>query len=54
VKYGSARKYWQKFPHKLRAPSRQTIHNLVNEPRTMGLSIHKKEKQASSAYCEVR
>jgi hypothetical protein len=44
VKYGSAKKcqknFWCKFCHE-RFPSRQTIHNLVNQLRKMGLFIDK-------------
>jgi hypothetical protein len=43
VEYGSARKCQQKF-HDERVPSKQTIHNLVNKLRIMGLLIDKKEK----------
>jgi hypothetical protein len=46
VKYGSAgkcrRKYRRKF-HDDGVPSRQTIHNLVNKLRAMGLLIDKKK-----------
>jgi hypothetical protein len=47
VTYGSARKCRQKFRRKFRderVPSRQTIHNLVNEFRTTGLLRDKKQK----------
>jgi hypothetical protein len=46
VKYGSGRKCRRKFRRKFhdeRVPSRQTIHNLVNELRTTGLLIDKKQ-----------
>jgi hypothetical protein len=55
VKFGSARKCWRKFRCKFydeRAPSRQTIHNLVNKLRTMGLFINK--KQNVSNVCLLR
>jgi hypothetical protein len=48
VKYGSARKCQRKFQckfHDERVPSRQTIHNLVNKLRSMGLLIHAKQKR---------
>jgi hypothetical protein len=41
--YGSTRKCRHKF-HDERVPSRQTIHNLVNKLRTMGLLTDKKQK----------
>jgi transposase len=47
VVYGPAGKCRRKFRRKFRdkrVPSRQTIHNLVNKLRTMGLSIDKKTK----------
>jgi NifU-like protein involved in Fe-S cluster formation len=47
MKYRSARKYQRNFQHKFydeRVPSRQTIPNLVNKLRSMGLLIDKKQK----------
>jgi hypothetical protein len=47
VKYGSARKCWQKFWckfHNERVPSSQTIHNLVTKPTSTGLLRDKKQK----------
>jgi hypothetical protein len=47
VKYESDRKHWRKFWYKFHdenIPSRQTIHNLVNKLRSMGLLIDKKQK----------
>jgi hypothetical protein len=47
VKYGSARKCQQKFWYTFHdeiITSRQTIHNLVNKLRTMGLLIDGKQK----------
>jgi hypothetical protein len=46
MKYRSAEKWRQKFQCKFcdeRVPSRQTIHNLVNKLRTIGLIINKKK-----------
>jgi hypothetical protein len=43
VKYRSAGKCRRKFRDE-RVPSRQTIHNLTNKLRSMGLLIHKKQK----------
>jgi hypothetical protein len=46
VKYGSARKCLQKFWCKFcdeRGPSRQTVHNLVNNLRLVGLITDKKQ-----------
>jgi signal recognition particle subunit SEC65 len=51
VKYRSARKRRQIF-HDERVPSRQTIHNLVNELRTMGLLVHKKQKHMPRVLTE--
>jgi hypothetical protein len=44
AKYRSARKCRRKFCDE-RVPSRQTIHNLVNKLRSMGLLINKKQKR---------
>jgi hypothetical protein len=55
VKYRSAGKCWRKFRSKFhdeRVPSGQTIHNLVNKPRTMGLLTEK--KQNISVECLIR
>jgi hypothetical protein len=43
MKYISAVKCWQKFCYE-KVPSRQTIHNVVNKLRTMGLLIKNKTK----------
>jgi hypothetical protein len=43
VKYESAKNCRRKFRGE-RVPSRQTIHNLVNELKSMGLLIDKKQK----------
>jgi hypothetical protein len=48
VKYGSARKWRQKFQCEFRderVPSRQTINSLVNKLISMGLLIDKKQKR---------
>jgi transposase len=55
VKYGSARKCWRKCRRKVRderVPSTQTIHNLVNELRTTGLLIDKKQKHKRRVLAE--
>jgi hypothetical protein len=54
---GSARKCWQKFWHKFHdesVPSRQTIHNLVNTLRTMGLLIGKEQKHTCQVLTEEK
>jgi hypothetical protein len=54
VKYGSAGKCRRKFRLKFRGervPSRQTIHNLVNKPRT-GFLIDKKTKHKRRVLAE--
>jgi hypothetical protein len=56
VKYRSARKCQQKFRCKFRdgrVPSRQTIHNLANKLRTMGLLIDKKQKHKLQVLTET-
>jgi hypothetical protein len=55
VKYRSAGKCMWKFRHKFhdkRVPSRQTIHNLVNKLRKMGLLIDKKQKHKRQVLTE--
>jgi hypothetical protein len=55
VKYGSATECWRKFRSKFCddvLPSRQKIHNLVNEVRTTGLVIDKKQKHKLRALTE--
>jgi transposase len=57
VKYGSAGKCRKKFRRKFnveRAPSRQTIHNLVNKVRTTGLLIDKKTKHKRRVLTEEK
>jgi biotin operon repressor len=51
VKYGSARKCQRKFRDE-RVLSRQTIHNLVNKLRSLGLLIHKKQKHKRRVLTE--
>jgi hypothetical protein len=55
AKYGSATKCQRKFSHKFHdkiIPSRQTIHNLVNKLRKMGLLIDKKQKHKCQVLTE--
>jgi hypothetical protein len=55
VKYGAARKCQQKFRckfHDEKLPSTQTIHNLVNKLRTVGLLIDKKQKHKRRVLTE--
>jgi hypothetical protein len=55
VKYGSAGKCRRKFQRKFhdeRVPSRQTIHNLVNKLRIVGLVIDKKQKHKRQVFTE--
>jgi hypothetical protein len=55
VKYGSARKCWRKFRRNFRenrVPSRQTIYNFVNKPRTTWLLIHKEQKHKRRVFTE--
>jgi transposase len=57
VKYGSASKCRQKFRCKFndeRVPSRHTIHNLVNELRTTGLLIDKKQNHKRRVHTEEK
>jgi transposase len=57
VKYGSDRKYLWKFRRKFHdeiIPSRQTIHNLVNQLRTTGLLIDKKQKHKRRVLSEEK
>jgi hypothetical protein len=57
VKYGSARKCRRKFPCKFRderVPNRKTIHNLVNELRTTGFLIDKKQKHKGQVLTEEK
>jgi transposase len=57
VKYGYAGKCRRKFRHKFRGervPSRQTIHNLVNELRTTGFLIDKKTKHKRRVLTEEK
>jgi transposase len=57
VKYRAAGKCRQKFRSKFRdesVPSRQTIHNLVNKLRTMGLLIDKKQKHKCRVLTEEK
>jgi biotin operon repressor len=57
VKYGSARKCRRKFRRKFRdekVPGRQTIHKLVNELRTTGLLIGKKQKRKHRVLTEKK
>jgi hypothetical protein len=51
VKYICAGKSQRKF-HDERVPSRQTIHNLVNKLRTMGLLTDKKMKRKYQVLTE--
>jgi hypothetical protein len=51
VKNGSAKKCRRKF-HNERAPSRQTIHNLGNKLRTMGILKDKKQKHKRRVLTE--
>jgi hypothetical protein len=53
VNYESAGKCRQKFNDE-RVPSRQTIHNLVNKLRTMGLLISKKQKHKRRVLTEEK
>jgi hypothetical protein len=43
-----------KFFHHEIVPSRQTIHNLVNKLRTMGLLIDKKQKHKCQVLTEEK
>jgi hypothetical protein len=57
VKYESAGKRRRKFLLKFRderIPSRQAIHNLVNELRTTGLLIEKKTKHKRRVHTEEK
>jgi transposase len=57
VKYRCARKCWQKFQrqfHYKRVLSKQTIHNLVNKLRAMGLLIDKKQKHKRRVLTEEK
>jgi hypothetical protein len=57
VKYGSARKCRQKFWHKFcdeRVPSIQTVHNLMNKLRSMGVLIDKKQKHKRRLLTEEK
>jgi hypothetical protein len=56
VKYGSARRCQQKFRqfHDEKVPSRQTIHNLVNKLRTVGLLMDKKQKHKRQVLTEEK
>jgi hypothetical protein len=53
VKYGSARKCRQKL-YDERVPSRQTVYNLVNKHRSMGLLIDKKQKHKRQVLTEEK
>jgi hypothetical protein len=53
VKYRSARECRRKFRNE-RVPSRQTIQNLVNELRTTGLLIDKKQKHKRQVFTEQK
>jgi hypothetical protein len=55
VKYGSVGKCRQKFRRKFyyeRVPRRQTIHNLMNKLRRVGLLIDKKQKRKHRVLTE--
>jgi transposase len=57
VKYGSVGKCRRKFRRKFhdeRAPSRQTIHNLVNKLRTTGLLLDKRTKHKRRVLSEEK
>jgi hypothetical protein len=57
VDYGSAGKCKRKFRRKFRderVPSRQTIHNLVNQLRTTGHLIDKKTKHKRRVLTEEK
>jgi hypothetical protein len=57
VKYGSAGKCRRKFRRKFRdesVPSRQTIHNMVNQLRTTELLIDKKQKHKRRVLTEQK
>jgi hypothetical protein len=57
VKYGSARKRRWKFRRKFRTdkdPSRKTIHSLVNELRSTGILIDKKQKHKCRVFTEEK
>jgi transposase len=57
MKYGSVRKCRQKFRCKFRdgrVRSKQTIHKLVNKPRSTGLLIDKKQKYKHQVLTEEK